>query len=325
MTLSPAVLARFGKATVATAVLGLAMAYLPLGLAVFMPFLVLPVVHLLVRRGVAVALAALIIASALVFLLADVGMASLVFLALLTLGVTLGEAIRRSWRFDVALGSVAGATMVGFVAWGVAMWQIVGVSWSELRTSFDASIADAASLYADMGIGKAGTDVVSKQLHQFFDVLPYLAPGLVVVSALLLAGCSIALAYAILPRLKESVSVNFSLATFRVHWSVAYISIVGLALLVASRSLGAGQVAAIVVGVNMLLISQTLFFFQGMALVHWYGIGRNLTRGSRRVLYVGAVLAQVLLQLTGLLGLFDTWLDCRRRFPAKSPGSGPTG
>jgi uncharacterized protein YybS (DUF2232 family) len=196
---------------------------------------------------------------------------------------------------------------------------------SKIGFSLFASIADASSLYAQMGVSKAGTDLVSKQLHQFLDVLPYLAPGFVVVSALLLAGCSIALAYVILPRLKEGVNVSFSLTTFRVHWSVAYVSIAGLALLVASRGLGAWRLAAILTGVDMLLISQTLFFFQGMAVVHWYCTGRHLARGSRGVLYVGAVLAQVLLQLTGLLGLFDTWLDCRRRFPAKSLGSGPAG
>jgi hypothetical protein len=34
-------------------------------------------------------------------------------------------------------------------------------------------------------------------------------------------------------------------------------------------------------------------------------------------------LGQALFQLTGLVGLFDTWLDYRKRFALKSPGTGP--
>jgi uncharacterized protein YybS (DUF2232 family) len=325
MTLSPAALARFGKATAVTVVLGLAMAYMPLGLAVIMPFLVLPVVHLVARWGMPLAVALMVVTGGLVFLLADLEMASIVFLVLLTLGVTLGQAIRRGWSFGATLISTASATVAGFVAWGVVMWQVVGVSGSQLRGALDASIDDAASFYTQMGVSQASTDTVSRQLHQFFDILPYLAPGFVVVGALLLAGCAIALTWWLLPRLKERVAVRLSLARFRMHWSAAYASIAGLALVVASRGLGDWQTGVLIAGINILLISQTLFFFQGMAIVHWYGTSRQLGRGSRGVMYVGAVLAQALLQLTGLLGLFDTWLDCRKRFAVKSPGPGPMG
>jgi uncharacterized protein YybS (DUF2232 family) len=265
----------------------------------------------------------MVVTGGLMFLLADLGMASLVFLVLLTLGVTLGQAIRRGWAFGTTLVSAASATLGGFVAWGVIMWLGVGVHASELRAALDASIADAATFYAQMGVSQASTDTVSGQLQQFFDILPYLAPGLLGVGALLLTGCSIVLAYAIFPRLKEKVDVRHALSRFRMHWSAAYASIAGLALLVVSRGLGGWQDAALYAGLNILLVSQTLFFFQGMAVVHWYGTTRQLGRGSRSILYFGAVFAQALLQLTGLLGLFDTWLDCRKRFAIKSPGPGP--
>jgi uncharacterized protein YybS (DUF2232 family) len=259
----------------------------------------------------------------LVLLLADLGMASLIFLVLLTLGVTLGLAIRRSWTFGKTLVSTAAAAVGAFVLWGLTLWLAYGVDMSELRTAVDESIDDAAAFYAQVGVSQASTDIVSSQLRRFFDVLPYLVPGLLVVGALLLAGCTVALSYAIFPRLRERVDVHLSLTGFRMPWSAAYASIAGLALVVVSRGAGGWQDAMLFLGVNVLLISQTFFFFQGMAVVHWFGKTRQLGRGSRGVLYAAAVLAQALLQLTGLLGLFDTWLDCRKRFALKTPGGGP--
>ena len=72
-------------------------------------------------------------------------------------------------------------------------------------------------------------------------------------------------------------------------------------------------------GIDLLLVSQTLFFLQGLAVVQWFVQTRQVQAGGKSALYVVAVLGQVFLQLTGLLGLFDTWLDCRKRFAPKSP------
>jgi uncharacterized protein YybS (DUF2232 family) len=323
MTPSPAAFVRFGKATAVTVLLGVCMAFLPLGPALIMPVLALPVAHLLARWGLPYAVLLVLISGGLVFLFAGLGMAALVFLMLMSMGVTLGLAVRRYWAFGRMLVSTAAAAVVGFVAWGAIMWLALGVDMTLLRDAANASIDNAATVYNEMGVSQASTDVVSSQLRQIFDVLPYLIPGLLAVGALLLAGCAIVLAYAIFPRLREKVEVSLSLAGFRMHWAAAYASIAGLTLMVASRGLGGWQDVVLFLGLDVLLVSQTFFFYQGLALVHWYGKTRQLGRGSRAALYVVAVLAQALLQLTGLLGLFDTWLDCRKRFALKTPGAGP--
>lgn len=323
MASSPAAFARFGKATAITVVLGVCMAFIPLGPMLAMPFLVLPVAHLLARWGLAYAVPLLVVTGGLVFLVADLGMASLLFLMLATMGMTLGWAIKKRWAFGRTLVSAAAASVVGLVLWGVTLWQGFGIDVSQLRASVDASIDNAAAAYAEMGVSQASTDLVSEQLRRLFDVLPYLVPGLLVMGSLLLAGCSLALAWVMFPKLREKVEVGVSLGGFRMHWSAAYASIAGLALLVFSRGAGGWQDLLFYAGLNILLVSQTLFFFQGLAVTHWYGKTRHLSRGSRGLLYAVAVVAQGLLQLTGLLGLFDTWLDCRRRFAFKEPGSGP--
>jgi uncharacterized protein YybS (DUF2232 family) len=322
MTPSPTAFARFGKATVVTVVLGACLVFLPLGPALIMPFLALPAAHLLARWGLPYAVMLVLISGGLAFFFADIGMATLVSLMVLALGVTLGLAVRRFWSFGKTLVSTTAAAVGAFVAWGVVMWLALGVDATVLRNAANASIDNAAAVYNQMGVSQTSTDLVSGQLRQLLDVLPYLVPGLLVVGSLLLAGCVIVLAHAIFPRLKERVEVRLSLTGFRMHWAAAYASIIGLALLVISRGAGRWQEPVLYVGLNVLLISQTFFFYQGLALVHWYVTTRQLGRGSRGALYVVAVLAQSL-QLTGLLGLFDTWLDCRKRFVLKTPGAGP--
>jgi hypothetical protein len=69
-------------------------------------------------------------------------------------------------------------------------------------------------------------------------------------------------------------------------------------------------------------VSQTLFFVQGLAVVRWFAVTRRLRPGSGVALFVAAVVGQVLVHLTALAGLFDTWLDYRKRFALKSPGAG---
>ncbi len=83
-----------------------------------------------------------------------------------------------------------------------------------------------------------------------------------------------------------------SLSGFRLHWAAAYASIVGLAMLLFARGDGTSRTVVLYVGINVLLVSQTLFFVQGLAVVRWFAISRQLRPGSRIALYIAAVLGQ---------------------------------
>jgi hypothetical protein len=107
------------------------------------------------------------------------------------------------------------------------------------------------------------------------------------------------------------------------HWAVAYASIAGLAMLVFSRGGGDWRTVMLYVGINVLLVSQTLFFVQGLAVLRWFVLTRGIRPGSGVALFVAAVIGQILVHLTALAGLFDTWVDYRKRFALKSPDAGP--
>jgi uncharacterized protein YybS (DUF2232 family) len=234
----------------------------------------------------------------------------------------LGYAVRRGWTFAQSLAATAAAALAALWLWGMTLWLVLGLSLAQLRETAYSSIDGAAAFNVQMGVGTEATDAVSAQLRQFVDNLPYLIPGLLGMAVILLAACSLGLAYLLFPRVREKVAVGLSLSQFRMHWAAAYMAIVGLAMLLFARGEGDSRTVMLYVGINVLLISQTLFFVQGLAVARWLAINRRLRPGSRAALYSAAILGQALFQLTALVGLFDTWVDYRKRFALKSPGTG---
>lgn len=319
---SQVALIRFGKATAATVVLGLCMAFLPLGLAVLMPFFVLPVTYVVARTGTVQGVAMAVIAALLLTLVVGTPVGSIAFLMLLGVGAALGVGLRRRWSFGRVVAATASGASVALVMWGVMLWQVWGVSLSALRADAYASIENAAALYRSMGVTGDTTEVVSGQMRQFVDIVPYLAPGLLGMGAIILAVCAVGLSFLLFRRMRDRIELALSLSGFRLHWSMAYVSIAGLAMLVFSRGDGLWRDVLLFAGIDLLLVSQTLFFLQGLAVVRWFVLTRRVQPGARAGLYVVSVLGQLFLQLTGLLGLFDTWLDCRKRFALKTPPQG---
>ena len=319
---SPLPLVSVGKAVAGTVIIAVLMLVVPLAPVVLAPFLALPLAYVVARHGWPSGVAVAVLAAVLLYLGAGSGFALLVFLVIASTGMTLGWALRSGWRFSRSLASMAVSLLVALVVYGVILWLVFGLTLTELKqVSYD-SIANAGRMYSEMGVSSASVDAVSTQLRKLVDVSPYLAPGLLGMSVVLVAAATLGLAYLIFPRLRQKVAVSMSLSTFRMHWAVAYASIVGLAMLLFSRGDAQWHSVLLYAGIDVLLVSQTLFFLQALGVLRWFGASRQWRPGSRTALFVSAVLAQAFFQLTGLVGLLDTWIDYRKRFALKSPGPG---
>ncbi len=313
-----------GKAAAATVIMGMIVAVLPVVQAIAVPFLALPLAYVVARWGVSKGAVVAAVSAALVYIGAGVPTAVLLLLLITGVGMVLGLALQRGWRFERSFALTAGGALVALVVWGVVMWLALGADAAWLRETVYGSIDDAAAQYVHLGISTSTAETVASQMRQIVDVIPYLIPGLLGMGAILLAACSLGLAYAFFPRVREKVAVLYSLSGFRMHWATAYASIAGLAMLLFAASDTVWSTVVMYVGINVLLVSQTLFFVQGLAVARWFVINRQMQKGSRAALYIAAVLGQVLLQLTGLVGLFDTWVDYRKRYALKNPGAGPS-
>jgi uncharacterized protein YybS (DUF2232 family) len=323
--LSRAPLIATGKAVAATVIIGVFMILVPLAPVILTPFLALPLAHVVARHGWCSGIIVAVVASLLLYVGAGLGVAFLVFLVLASAGMMLGWAVRKGWRFPRSLAYTALSLLVALVVFGLAVWLVFGLTLSDLRQASYDSIADAGRLYAEMGLSAATVDAVSDQMRRLVDIFPYLVPGFLGMTVVLVAASMFGLAYLIFPRLKHKVAVAMSLSTFRMHWAVAYASILGLAMVLFSRGDGAWRSVLLYAGIDILLVSQTLFFLQALGVLRWFGWDRKWQPGSRAALFVVAVVVQAFSQLTGLVGLLDTWIDYRKRFALKSSGPGSPG
>jgi uncharacterized protein YybS (DUF2232 family) len=319
---SPLPFISVGKAVGGTVVIAVLMIILPVAPVLLAPFLALPLAYVVARHGWVSGTVVAMVAAALLYVGAGIGVALLVFLVTVSVGMTLGWALRRGWRFPRSLAFTASSLLAALVVYGVILWLVFGLSLTELKQASYDSIASAGRMYSDMGVSSASVDAVSSQLRRLVDVFPYLVPGVLGALVVLMAASTLGLAYLIFPRLRQKVAVTMSLSTFRMHWAVAYASIAGLAMLLFARGDGQWHSVLLYSGIDILLVSQTLFFLQALGVLRWFGANRQWRPGSRTALFISAVIAQAFFQLTGLVGLMDTWIDYRKRFALKSPGPG---
>jgi len=314
-------LVQLAKATALSVALGMCVAVLPVA-PLIVPFLALPFAYMFARSGIFSAAIVAVLTGGLVYVGAGPNSAVLVFLLVVGVGGAIGWAVRSRWRFGRSFAVATGAAVGALVLWGVFVWLVLGVTLTELHDFGMSWIGDFVAQGGVAGMSSESVQAWAGQMRTFVDIVPYLAPGLLGLGAMLLAACSLGLARLFFPRMRDKVAVNLWFKQFRMRWGVAYLSIAGLAMLLVSRSDGRWSEIVLYVGINLLLVSQTLFFLQGLAVAHWFAVDRQMRGGRRVTLYVVAVLAHLLFQLTGLFGLFDTWVDYRKRFARKSPGTG---
>lgn len=313
------------KASAATIIIGVCLVMLPVVPALIVPFLVLPVAYVTARWGLKYGALTLVVAALLVYVGVGAPTAALVFLFVAGIGLPLGRALAADRTFERTLASTVGGALAAMVVWGSVLWLVFGVDLAWFRQTADRLIDDTAARYAQLGMGPGAAEAVADQLRRLVEITPYLTPGLAGMAAILLASCAIGLAYLIFPRLRDRLPVSVSLSGFRMHWAAAYGSIAGLAMLLFARGDATWSTAVLYAGINVLLVSQTLFFVQGLAVARWFALRRRMSGGGWGALFVAAVVAQLLFQLTGLVGLFDTWIDYRKRFAVKNPETGSTG
>jgi hypothetical protein len=311
-----------GKAILGTAIMAaLVVLLLPLA-PVLLALLPLPAAYVTARHGWVSGLVTAVVAGAVLYVGWGVEMGLLVFVLVVGAGLTLGLALRAGWRFSRTLWLTAVAILVVLVLYGLVMWLGFGVTATQLRQDAYTSIDNASSMYTRMGMSSATTDAAADQFRALVDVFAYIAPGLLGMGVILWSATTMGLAYLIFPRLRKPEQVRFALSGLRLHWGLAYVSIAGLALLLFTRQGSGVRGVLLYVGIDLLLVSQTLFFLQALAVIRWLGTARGWRPGSKVLMFIVAVLAQ-LVQVTGLVGLMDTWIDYRRRFALSGPRSGP--
>src|SRR5512136_89268 len=105
-------LVSIGKAIAATVIIAAFMIVVPLAPVLLAPFLALPAAHVVTRHWWASGLVVAVVASALLYLAAGMGIAFLVFMVVASAGMTLGWAVRAEWRFPRSLAFTTSSLLV---------------------------------------------------------------------------------------------------------------------------------------------------------------------------------------------------------------------
>jgi uncharacterized protein YybS (DUF2232 family) len=322
-TFTTAAVSEAGKAVALAVVLSVLVAYVPLLALVAIPALPLPLGYLTLRRGVGVGLAATVCVAALAAAVTGLGNGLMALLVAGLLGVVLGVALHARRGFSWTLGVTTLGATSALAAWTASVWFLTGMSVAQLTKLVDDSMAAAGKLQTSMGMSQESIDLASQQIHETLRMIPYLAPAIAGVAGVILASAVLGLAAAVYPHVGEKSIGHLAFSRFRLHWGAAYGYIGGLALLVLASRFGTYHEVARLVGLNLLVFFQTLFFLQGLALAHWFVVSRRMGAGTRVVVYGAALLGQTAFQLTSWAGLLDTWFDYRRRFPPRGADEGP--
>jgi hypothetical protein len=253
------------------------------------------------------------------------GKGTLVLLLAGLVGMVVGLALTRRWGFTTTLLAVTVGGAVAFAGSTAAAWVLAGLDLALFQKAFEDSLTAMGPMYESMGLDPAVATQASSQVREWFHLLPYLLPSILGMAGLILASATLALVAVVFPHLGERAAAGLAFSRFRLHWSASYGFIVGLGLLVLGPSVGGWGEPARLVGLNLFVFFQTLFFIQGLAVAHWLTVTRPYSAGMKAVVYGAAVVGQLAVQLTSWAGLLDTWFDYRKRFAPRAPQAGSTG
>lgn len=308
------------KAIAASTGLGIVIAFMPLLAVVAVPVLPIPVAYVTSRHGFLSGLIVSLLAGAvcmgLTAPLLGVYAGLLIFMVLVMAGIGGGLVIKHGvpqFRLFVIMVAIFFVTLF---LWLGALLLVTGNDpVSATNSMFDMAVEPSRQVYQSMGMSEQDIDSNISDARDFASSLPYMAPALVLLVSFLFSGVNLAVARRLFERAHQPFPKDFLFRDFRVHWVFAYVFIFGLICqLMVPYAPETYSSALELTGANVYIVTSVFFFIQGLAVASFFLRAYKLSRGKRLVVYTGLVLLEALLSLTMWMGLFDTWIDYRRRF-----------
>ncbi|MDO8735542.1 MAG: DUF2232 domain-containing protein [Thermoleophilia bacterium] len=313
-----------GKAVAFSVGLGVVIAFVPLFSIVAVPAMPIPAAFITSRYGVYAGLiVSLLTGAACMALTAPVvGFAAglLIFLLTAIAGLGGGLALRKGVTQFRLFVSMVVVFFAALFVWLAALLLLSGQGpVSAIESLADATAEPSRQIYQSVGMNEQDVDEAIAQAREFALLLPYLAPAVLLVVSIALSGANLAIGRRVFERLRQPFPRDFVFRDLRIHWVFAYAIIIGLLCEFLAPYAPERYVSALeLTGANLFIIAEVLFFIQGMAIANFFLWVYKVARVKRLAVYFCLVLLQLTLSLTSWIGLFDTWLDYRRRFIRKN-------
>ncbi|HDZ59159.1 MAG TPA: DUF2232 domain-containing protein, partial [Actinobacteria bacterium] len=211
--------------------------------------------------------------------------------------------------------------LVSLLVWLAVLLASAGLSpVAAVDQVADQAVGPASEVYSGLGMDQQSIDAAVENFRDFITMLPYLLPALLLVMSIVLSGATVALAKQVFLRLKQPFPASFSFREFRLHFAFAYLMIIGLACELVMPYVPPAYVDPVgFTGMNLVIVSEALFFIQGLAIAYFFMCRYKVPQTARVMIYAALFIIQLIFSLVSWLGLFDTWIDYRRRFNRKKP------
>jgi uncharacterized protein YybS (DUF2232 family) len=216
-------------------------------------------------------------------------------------------------RWSIGAGA-AGGMLTVLVMLVVAAGALGAGPWEMWRAQWRAEMATVLDMYRSMDLAPATLKQIEDGLKMAGRVVLRLAPGILATVSLLVAWLNL-LAARRLSRRLGGMAPGEDLTLYRTPEPLVWVLIAGGALMV----LGSGWVFW--AGANLVLLMGVLYFFQGLAVIDFWLRAKNAPMLLRGALYLLVALEFYVAAILAAVGLFDIWLNLRRRGVTPPPES----
>ncbi len=296
-----------------TVIMGLVTVYVPI-IGMFVEFFcAVPLAVLTARQGVGKGLSALFVTFILLSMLISPVLAIRLALSFGICGVALGWCVRKNFdavRIFFATLVVASAAQVVSIGLLIAVMDVnlIEMQIEMVRESFDESF----KMYEEMGVDPARIAEAQTQVEPALQVLVFLMPTLIMLTALVNAVAVYLTAQWIFPKLQMKIPKLPPFSEWKLPVLFFYTAIIGGLGLYWGFTRGWTEIYEI--SLNLLIISAIIGLIQGLALLSFLFDRYNVSKLMRRILYVILILNMFLIQLVAITGLLDMLFDYRKKF-----------
>ena len=229
------------------------------------------------------------------------------FAGLLLVGFILGELLEYRFPINKTMLYTCGVVLISAI---VSLFIFSSVSGKNLFTILSQYVAHnielSLALYQSLGMSEENLRLIQGSLDKIQYILVRIIPALSIASMLLVIWINILISKALL---KDKFRLHTDYEKLNQWQAPDFLvwPLIGCGLLMLFP---AGAIKLF--GLNVLLISMTIYFFQGMGIVSFFFERKKVPRFFKILLYSLIALQQLALIAVIGIGIFDMWFDFRK-------------
>lgn len=223
-------------------------------------------------------------------------------------GVILSELLRR--RYSIEKTFILASLALFFCGAGFVLYSALlsGVApWRMVELTIEGIIGENLKLYEQLDISEDQITMIRENAPQIVDFFTGIFPALALSGALLTVWLNVMTGRSLLGRNAALFPDFGDLSLWKAPEKFVWVLIAAGAL-----TLAPGDMLNLV-GVNLLIVCCLVYLFQGMAITGFFFRQKKVPRMMRVLVYTLIVVQQYMVILVIAFGLFDMWIDFRKR------------